>query len=173
MGLFTSLGRVFGVDSIDIQGADPEHQGSYGNQLGLRPNTTHIGDAFRDHKAAVEERVGQILAPPTTLSDVDIDALQYANSEEAAMHHRVTAYQQIQGERIQRSTDEFATKLGTVEVQEKAAHQLQERLIDHIDTRATNAVEGSAREHRLAGRLAGFRGRTSSIQSLIRSAGLN
>lgn len=171
MGIFNSLGRVFGVDSMDVAPMG-DHRGSYGNQLGLRPDVTHIGDSFRDHKATVEDRVGQILAPPTDLTDVDIDALQYANAEEAAMHDRVNTFQKIQGDRIQRSTDEFQTKLSTVEQQEKAAHQLQGRLINHIDTRATHAVEGSAMEHRLAGRLSGFRGRTSSIQSLICSAGL-
>lgn len=171
MGIFQSLGRVFGVDSMDIAPVG-SHQGSYGNQLGLRPDVSHIGDSFRNHKATVEDRVGQILAPPNDLTDVDIDALQYANAEEQAMHQRVTTFQKIQGERIQRSTDEFQTKLTTVEAQERTAHQLQGRLINHIDTRATHAVEGSAMEHRLAGRLAGFRGRTSNIQSLIRSAGL-
>ena len=171
MGLFNSLGRVFGVDSMDIAPMG-EHQSSYGNNLGLRPNVQGIGDAFRNHKATVEDRVGQILAPPTDLTDVDIDALHFANAEEKAMHDRVTTYQKVQGDRIERSTAEFQTKLGTVEAQERAAHQLQGRLISHIDTRATNAVEGSALEHRLAGRLAGFRGRTSSIQNLIQSAGL-
>lgn len=171
MGLFQSLGRVFGVDSMDVAPVG-EHQGSYGNQLGLRPELTHIGDSFRDHKQMVEQRVGEILAPPTTLNDTDIDALEYANAEEAAMHQRVLVYQSIQSERINRSQAEFENKLKTVETQETNAHRLQEKLIDHIDTRATHAVEGSAQEHRLAGRLAGFRGRTSSIQNLIQSAGL-
>ncbi len=170
MGIFNSLGKVFGVDAMSIA-ATGNHDGSYGNQLGMRPELAHLGDSFQDHKQTVEHRVAQVLAPPT-LSDVDIDALEYANTEEQAMHHRTTRFQQIQGQRIARSTTEFENKLRTVEAQEKTAHSLQGKLIEHIDTRATHAVEGSAREHRLAGRLAGFRGRTSSIQSLIKSAGL-
>lgn len=171
MGLLRSLGKIFNADEMPV-GSTGDHQGSYGNELGMRPELAHIGDAFRDHKEEVELSVAEILAPPADLTDVDIDSLMFAEGEEAAMHQRVLIYQGVQGNRIDRATAQFENKLRTVEQQEQAAHKLQGRLVDYVDTRASNAVEGSAREHRLAGRLSGFRRRTDSIQDLIQAAGL-
>lgn len=167
LGLGT-ISSVFKGSERSIDGtAEHQRQLSYGNQMGLKPETGDVSDKYQRLLTQFEQRYGALIDPPADLNPDSVTDLEFEAAEAIQQQQLRQDFRKYTQQILGTEIGEYKAILSAQNHAETQSNELQSQNINYLKGNVQRSFDSAKAESRFGGWLSAFRESANRNQNYV------